>query len=256
MNKMMQRHPDVQFLFIATQERPEGAVERVKKYITSNNYPFHVLMDKPLEARPQMFEALSAYKVEGIPTKVVIDAKGKQRFFSVGFTSDTELINEMEAMIQLVHEGKFLNLLIDAQDHYGMRAKIIIVLLCSAGAFIGFMWKLPPEFTMSVDKELHAVFYFSAAAFLNILFKVKHVLAHILIFGILYVAGLFIEYVQAYSNQFFHKRIHGRFDPEDVQNNLKGLIIFSVIWIIAMAMLTVYRYVWSVNKGSGDDEIM
>ncbi len=104
MQKMAERHPEVKFLFIATQEKPEGAVDRVKKYITKNNYLFHVLMDKPGK-NPEIFQVMTAYKVEGIPTKFIIDAKGKQRFSSVGFTSDTELINELEAMIQLLRDG-------------------------------------------------------------------------------------------------------------------------------------------------------
>ncbi len=105
MNKFMKRHPEIVFLFIATQEKQEGALERVKKYIAEKQYPFHVLMDEPSENNPQLFKALSAYKPQGIPAKVIIDSKGKQRFLSIGFTSDTQLINEMEAMIQLAAQG-------------------------------------------------------------------------------------------------------------------------------------------------------
>jgi thiol-disulfide isomerase/thioredoxin len=104
MQKILQRHPEVKFLFIDTQEKPGGAVERVKNYIVQNKYPFHVLMDTPTPGNPQIFQVMSSFKVEGIPMKFVIDAKGKQKFFSVGFTSDTELINELEAMIQLAKE--------------------------------------------------------------------------------------------------------------------------------------------------------
>lgn len=105
MKKILEQHPEVKFLFIATQEKQDGAIERVKDYITRNQYPFHVLMDEPLPDDPKMFQALSAYKPQGIPAKVVIDAKGKQLFLSTGFTSDTELINELEAMIQIAAEG-------------------------------------------------------------------------------------------------------------------------------------------------------
>jgi thiol-disulfide isomerase/thioredoxin len=105
MKKVQQKHPEVKFLFIDTQEKQDDAIERVKKYIAENKYGFHVLMDKPTQNNSQLFQVMSAYKVEGIPTKFVIDAKGNQRFVSVGFTSDTELINEMEAMIQLVAEN-------------------------------------------------------------------------------------------------------------------------------------------------------
>lgn len=104
MAKMVEKHPEVAFLFIATQEKPDGALERVKGYINENDYPFHVLMDEPLADNPRQFKALSAYQVTGIPAKVVIDAQGKQRFFSTGFSSDTELMNELEAKIQLVSE--------------------------------------------------------------------------------------------------------------------------------------------------------
>lgn len=102
MKKLMIQHPDVKFLFIATQEKQDGATDRVKKFTTQNKYPFYVLMDEPLKDNPQMFEALSAYKPNGIPAKVIIDPNGKQRFLATGFSSDTELINEINAMIQLV----------------------------------------------------------------------------------------------------------------------------------------------------------
>lgn len=104
MHKVMQQHPEVKFLFIATREKPEGVRERIKKYIADNKYPFHVLLDKSVPDDPQLFQVLSAYKAHGIPTKIVIDAKGIQRFFSVGFTSDYDVINQMEAMIQIANE--------------------------------------------------------------------------------------------------------------------------------------------------------
>ena len=104
MKKMQDRHPEVKFLFINTQEKQEGATERIKDYLSKSQYPFLVLMDQPSAENPEIFSIMSAYKVTGIPTKFIIDANGKQRFFSVGFTSDTELMNELEAMIQLAAE--------------------------------------------------------------------------------------------------------------------------------------------------------
>lgn len=104
MQKLMKQHPEVKFLYIATQEKQDGALKRVKDFISKNQYPFHVLMDEPLETNQQQFEALSAYKPEGIPAKVIIDPKGKMRFLTIGFSSDTQLINEMEAMLQLVND--------------------------------------------------------------------------------------------------------------------------------------------------------
>jgi len=118
--------------------------------------------------------------------------------------------------------------------------KIFLICTCFAVSILGFMVKLPTGFR-HFDKELHAVFYFIAAAFFNILFTNKNLLGHILIFGSLYLFGLSIEYAQEYSNKVFQTRIHGRFDPEDVQYNLKGLIAFSILWIIFVGFLFVYN---------------
>ena len=129
--------------------------------------------------------------------------------------------------------------------------KILLVSACFAASIIGFMIKLPSSFRQ-FDKELHSLFYFLAAAFLNILFTTKKIAGHIFIFGSLYLFGIAIEYAQAYSNKLSHVRIHGRYDPEDVQSNLKGLIAFSILWIVYVAFLFVYNKVTSkevVNKG-------
>lgn len=103
MKKMVEKHPEVVFLFIATQEKEENALSRVKTFISKGKYPFHVLMDEPLPGR-KGFRVVGAYKARGIPAKVVIDGKGRQRFLSTGFSTDTELINELEAMIAIAKE--------------------------------------------------------------------------------------------------------------------------------------------------------
>ena len=105
MQKMVDKHPDVVFLFIATQEKQEGAVKRVKDFIAKNKYNFRVLMDKPVSGKPGSFEVVGAYKPKGIPAKVIIDGKGRQRFLTEGFSTDAELINELEAMIELAKEA-------------------------------------------------------------------------------------------------------------------------------------------------------
>jgi hypothetical protein len=86
------------------------------------------------------------------------------------------------------------------------------------------MIKLPAQFRAH-DKELHTAFYFCAAAFFNILFGNKHVL----IFIVLLCFGIGMEHFQEYSNTFTHTKIHGRFDIEDVQANVKGLMLFSIV---------------------------
>lgn len=104
MKKMVEKHDEVVFLFIATQEKQEGAQQRVKQFMEKNKYAFHTLMDKPAAGKPGAYEVVGAYKVKGIPAKAVIDGKGKLRFMTSGFSSDSELINELEAMISLVKE--------------------------------------------------------------------------------------------------------------------------------------------------------
>ncbi|MDB5208447.1 MAG: hypothetical protein JWR72_3522 [Flavisolibacter sp.] len=125
--------------------------------------------------------------------------------------------------------------------------RIVVVFVCFAVAIIGFMVKLPSGFR-HVDKELHATFYFLAAAFLNVLFTKSNLARHVLIFIALYVFGMVIEYGQAYSNKFFHSRIHGRFDPEDLQWNLKGLVAFSLLWFIYTTVILTYNKVTLKNK--------
>ena len=107
-------------------------------------------------------------------------------------------------------------------------------------ALIGFLIKLPSIFRYH-DKEMHSLFYFLAAAFLNILFAKKIIFRHLVIFNFLILFGIAIEFAQEYSNKFLHKRIHGRFDTEDIQSNLKGLIVFSILWITYTVILFVNK---------------
>ena len=118
--------------------------------------------------------------------------------------------------------------------------KMLIVFVCFTAAIIGFMIKLPSGFR-HIDKELHAIFYFLAAALLNILFAKTKIVRHAIIFVLLYLFGVAIEYGQAYSNRFFHTRIHGRYDPEDIQSNLNGLLVFSLLWFLSTIVILVYK---------------
>lgn len=87
---------DVQFLFVNTWERVDNKKENAANFIKENNYPFHVLLDVNNEA-------VQKFKVEGIPTKFVVDKNGKIRFKSVGFSGNTDaLVDELSAMIELL----------------------------------------------------------------------------------------------------------------------------------------------------------
>ncbi|MBC7652239.1 MAG: hypothetical protein H7101_10865, partial [Deinococcales bacterium] len=72
---------------------------------------------------------------------------------------------------------------------------------------------------------------------------------HASIFIVLFVFGVCIEYAQEYSNKLLHKKIHGRFDIEDVQSNLKGLLAFSMLWLVYIVMAFLYQQV-SCKKAS------
>ncbi|HEV7330503.1 MAG TPA: hypothetical protein VGN63_05635 [Flavisolibacter sp.] len=118
--------------------------------------------------------------------------------------------------------------------------KALFLLLFFIVVVIGFMLKLPAAFR-HIDKELHAAFYFLAAAVLNFLFAGTKLVRHVIIFISLYVFGAAIEAAQEYSNRFFRQRIHGRFDPEDLQGNLKGLLLFSLLWLLCTGVILLYR---------------
>lgn len=111
---------------------------------------------------------------------------------------------------------------------------LFFIFLCSS--LYGFLLKLPSVFRTH-DKLMHSLFYFCAAVFLNILFPKRQVI--ILIFLVCF--GFGIEYLQEYSNRFFKKRIHGRFDIEDIEANLKGLIVYAIIAFIVFVVMTISK---------------
>ena len=98
MQKMVTKYkddPNVKFVFIDTWERGEDKKKDASDFISSNKYSFHVLMDNDNKVVEQ-------FKVEGIPTKFVLDKNGIIRFKAVGFDgSDDKLINELTAMIDM-----------------------------------------------------------------------------------------------------------------------------------------------------------
>lgn len=87
--------PNVKFVFIDTWEQEEDKEKNAKDFIAKNNYSFDVLMDNDNKVVEQ-------FKVDGIPTKFVIDKQGNIRFKAVGFDgSDDKLVQELTAMIEL-----------------------------------------------------------------------------------------------------------------------------------------------------------
>lgn len=92
--------PEVEFLFIDTWERAENYKELVEEFITKHEYSFHVLFD---EMDDRSKAVVTAYGVEGIPTKFVIDKEGFIRFKSVGSPSYQvdDIVTDLETMITL-----------------------------------------------------------------------------------------------------------------------------------------------------------
>ncbi|MEZ5040140.1 MAG: TlpA disulfide reductase family protein [Saprospiraceae bacterium] len=107
MQKMVDKYKDndkVAFLFINTWESAKDKKKSAKDFIDKNEYTFNVPMD-------EKDEVVVKYKVDGIPTKFVLDGNGKIRFKSVGFGGNDEaLMTEMTLMIELAGGNKDANL--------------------------------------------------------------------------------------------------------------------------------------------------
>ncbi|MCJ7611575.1 MAG: redoxin domain-containing protein, partial [Candidatus Aminicenantes bacterium] len=88
--------PQVKALFINSWERAEDKKKNAADFISANSYPFQVLLDSN-------DTVIDAYKVDGIPTKFVIDKNGRIRFKSVGYSGSTDtLMAEISLMIEMV----------------------------------------------------------------------------------------------------------------------------------------------------------
>lgn len=101
MQKMVNKYkedPNIKFVFIDTWEKGENKKKEAADFITTNKYSFHVLLDNE-------DKVVAQFKVDGIPTKFVIDKNGNIRFKAVGFDgSDDKLVDELTAMIELASE--------------------------------------------------------------------------------------------------------------------------------------------------------
>ncbi|MBC7365136.1 MAG: TlpA family protein disulfide reductase, partial [Candidatus Aminicenantes bacterium] len=87
--------PSVAFVFINTWQEEANKDQVVKDFLDKYQYPFFVLMDRENQVVAQ-------YGVSGIPTKFIIDPKGKIRFSSIGFEGNTEkMVKEVKLMIDL-----------------------------------------------------------------------------------------------------------------------------------------------------------
>jgi thiol-disulfide isomerase/thioredoxin len=94
--------PNVVFLFIDTWENDSNRVQKVTDFIAKNKYTFHVLYDDARAKEGNDFVVVDNFKVEGIPTKFVIDRNSNIRFKSVGYNGSTDaIVSELSAMIDM-----------------------------------------------------------------------------------------------------------------------------------------------------------
>lgn len=105
MQKAVERYKnnaDVVFLFVNTWENDSNRVQKVTEFMQQSKYPFTVLYDEAKSEEGNDFTVVSDFKVEGIPTKFIIDRNNSIRFKSVGYNgSINETLNEITAMIEM-----------------------------------------------------------------------------------------------------------------------------------------------------------
>ncbi|MGB8193875.1 MAG: TlpA disulfide reductase family protein [Chitinophagaceae bacterium] len=97
--------PNVVFLFVDTWETGNDREKQVKDFIGKNKYSFTVLYDETKKGSEE-FLVVGDYKVEGIPTKFVIDGNSNIRFKNIGFNGNTDgLVAELSMMIEMAGEA-------------------------------------------------------------------------------------------------------------------------------------------------------
>ncbi|MER3463222.1 MAG: hypothetical protein C4329_01110 [Chitinophagaceae bacterium] len=86
---------NVIFVFIDNWEKVIDKKKNATDFININKYNFQVLLDEDSKVVTQ-------FKVEGIPTKFVLDKNGNIRFKTVGFdNNEDKLAAELKAIIEL-----------------------------------------------------------------------------------------------------------------------------------------------------------
>lgn len=87
--------PSVKFVFVNAWESAKDVKKDVAEFIKKGAYPFDVLFDLDNKV-------IESYKVNGIPTKFIVDPKGNIRFTSIGYSgSPDKLVEELSVMIDL-----------------------------------------------------------------------------------------------------------------------------------------------------------
>ncbi len=100
--------PNVAFVFINTWQTEANREKLVKDWAAANpNYKFNILLDTKNPKDESKFEVIEQYKVDGIPTKFIVDGNGNIRFKKVGFSGSAEgTVKELDMMIALAKGSK------------------------------------------------------------------------------------------------------------------------------------------------------
>lgn len=90
---------NVVILAVNTWENAKGAEREdlVKKFMEKKKYTFPVLFDE---------NCVEKYGVEGIPTKFIIDQKGRVQFKDIGFAGAQEMMDKMELQFEMLLGGE------------------------------------------------------------------------------------------------------------------------------------------------------
>ncbi|MDE6370812.1 MAG: TlpA family protein disulfide reductase, partial [Duncaniella sp.] len=101
--------PNVEFLFIDTQEHGAGYQEKAKKYLKDKGLDnLHLVFDAIGEDGETTdllsHQVMSQYRTSGIPLKVVVDGEGNVRFLSVGYKGSPSAL--CDEMIEMVEQSK------------------------------------------------------------------------------------------------------------------------------------------------------
>lgn len=92
---------DVVFLFINTWEKDKDYKTKAADFIKKEGYNFHVVFDDADRKKA----LVNKYKIAGIPTKIIIDKKGRVRFNSAGgLPVVKEVMDEITYKIGLIKE--------------------------------------------------------------------------------------------------------------------------------------------------------
>lgn len=106
MQKAMAKYannPNVVFLYVNTWQTEDNREKVVTDFVAEKKLNFNVLYDTKNVKDPSKFDVVSAYKVDGIPTKFIIDGDGNIRFKAVGFSgSDDGVVKEIDSMVGLL----------------------------------------------------------------------------------------------------------------------------------------------------------